>query len=225
MLHIANRVRNLYKKKQYEENKETRIQQNREYRKKRVETNIEFKSEDNKRVCKKCLQELDCSLFSICGGNFLQTVCNPCRAKDSKEYRKNNPEIIKDYRERNKVKNNSRNRVSCLVKKENRITREEMFGCTLHQFQEWLKFCCNKLNYNYDKCGIEWQIDHVIPCNSFDIEDNKEEQIACFHWTNMVPLESRSNSSKRDKIITLQVDNIKKYLDEFIEENKLNKRK
>ncbi len=210
-------------KEDYEKNKEIRIQKNREYRKKRVENNIEFKTENNKRVCKKCLQEIDCSLFSICGGNFLQTICNHCRSIINKEYKQNNPQIIKEYKKINKIKENTRKRVSSLVKKEDRITREEMFGCSLSQFQEWLKFCCVKLNYNYDNCGKIWQIDHVIPCKSFDVENNKDEQIACFHWTNMVPLESKLNSSKRDKIITIQIDNIKKYLVEYIEINKLNK--
>jgi hypothetical protein len=209
-------------KNEYEKNRVVRIQKNREYRKKRVESNIEFKSENNKRICKKCLQELDCNLFSICGGNFLQTVCKPCRAEESREYRKNNQDIIKKYKENNKIKENSRARVKKLVKKEDRITREEMFGCSLTQFQEWLKFCCIKLTYDYDKCGKEWEIDHVIPCKCFNLEENKEEQIACFHWTNMVPLESKLNSSKRDKIILIQIDKVVDFLKEYIQLNNLN---
>ncbi len=211
-------------KKNYEKNRKERIQQNREYRKKRVEAGIEFTTQNNKRTCKQCLKELDCSAFSICGGNFLQTVCNPCRVGNNKEYRQNNPDIVKAYTEKNKIKNNARGRVRSLVaNKENRITREEMFGCSVEQFQEWLRFCCEKLNYDFSKCGSQWEIDHVIPCKLFELDEKKEEQIACFHWTNMVPLESHLNSSKNDKIIMSQIDEISNFLVEFIEEKGLNK--
>lgn len=209
--------------KEYESNRTERIQKNREYRKKRVEAGIEFATQNNKRTCKQCLKELDCSAFSICGGNFLQTVCNPCRVSNNKEYRHNNPEIIKAYTEKNKIKNNSRARVRFLVTDTSkRITRDEMFGCSVTQFQEWLQFCCTKLEYDYSKCGSQWEIDHVIPCKLFEVEEKKEEQIACFHWTNMVPLESHLNSSKSDKIIMEQVDTIRNFLDEFIELKQLN---
>ena len=31
----------------------------------------------------------------------------------------------------------------------------------------------------------DYHIDHFIPCKSFDLA-KKEEQLKCFHWTNLV---------------------------------------
>ena len=34
---------------------------------------------------------------------------------------------------------------------------------------------------------LTWQLDHIIPCASFDFTD-PEQQKQCFHWTNLQPL-------------------------------------
>jgi len=201
--------------------RETRIQNNREYRKKRVEQDIKFETSDNKRTCKTCNQELNIDKFSICGGNFLQTICNGCRAINNKEYR-NTSEKYKEYLDKNKIIFSCRSRIHSLIKKNNRISRKEMIGCDHNLFKDWLQFVCTKYKYDYNLYGTQWELDHIIPCNSFDLE-NKEEQIICFHWTNMAPLESSLNSSKRDKIILSQVKDIQTFLEEFIQENNLDK--
>ncbi len=38
---------------------------------------------------------------------------------------------------------------------------------------------------NYGKFG--WHIDHIIPCDSFDLT-KEEEQRRCFHYSNLQPL-------------------------------------
>lgn len=53
---------------------------------------------------------------------------------------------------------------------------------------------------NWDNYGSYWEVDHVIPCNSFDIEDNNQ-QLECFNWKNCRPLEKSLNNKKNDKII------------------------
>lgn len=40
-----------------------------------------------------------------------------------------------------------------------------------------------------------WQIDHIRPCASFDL-DNKNEQYKCFHYTNLQPLWASDNNKK-----------------------------
>ena len=45
----------------------------------------------------------------------------------------------------------------------------------------------------------EWELDHVLPCASFDLT-KKQDQAACFHWSNLQPLWAKDNASKRDRL-------------------------
>ena len=53
---------------------------------------------------------------------------------------------------------------------------------------------------NWDNYGKYWHIDHIIPCSSFDF-NNEQSQRICFHYTNMQPLSAIDNMKKRDKIL------------------------
>ena len=51
----------------------------------------------------------------------------------------------------------------------------------------------------WDNHGLYgWHIDHIQPCNSFDLS-NEEEQKKCFHYSNMQPLWAFDNLSKGAK--------------------------
>lgn len=56
---------------------------------------------------------------------------------------------------------------------------------------------------NWDNHGRgkgKWNIDHIYPCASFDL--NKEsEQKKCFNYTNLQPLWSEENLKKSDKLM------------------------
>lgn len=73
------------------------------------------------------------------------------------------------------------------------------------------KFLPNMSWANYGKNG--WHIDHIIPCSKFDLL-SPNEQLKCFHYTNLQPLwatteiaekhgnfNSIGNKNKGDKII------------------------
>jgi hypothetical protein len=51
---------------------------------------------------------------------------------------------------------------------------------------------------NHKRFG--WHIDHIKPCSSFDLS-KEEEQLACFHYTNLQPLWWHENLKKSNKII------------------------
>jgi hypothetical protein len=72
----------------------------------------------------------------------------------------------------------------------------ELTGCTT---EELIKHLSSKFtegmtldNYGY------WHIDHIKPCDSFNLED-PEEQLKCFHWTNLQPLWAIDNLRKGSK--------------------------
>ena len=52
---------------------------------------------------------------------------------------------------------------------------------------------------NYGRKG--WHVDHVRPCASFDMTD-REQQKACFHFSNLQPLWAKDNYHKSSKRLT-----------------------
>jgi hypothetical protein len=58
-----------------------------------------------------------------------------------------------------------------------------------------------KLGMTRENHGKIWQIDHVIPCASFDLY-KPEEQFKCFHYSNLQALFVHENLSKGSKILS-----------------------
>lgn len=84
----------------------------------------------------------------------------------------------------------------------------ELLGCSIEDLKEHLKsqFAPGMDWSNFGrKKGIQcWEIDHIIPCASFDLTD-PEQQKRCFHFTNLQPLwatENRKKSAKVDSPLT-----------------------
>jgi hypothetical protein len=74
----------------------------------------------------------------------------------------------------------------------------ELLGCSVNECRQHLeKQFTNKMNWKNH--GKYWEIDHIIPCASFDLT-NKEQQKQCFHYTNLQPLTKKANRTKSNKL-------------------------
>lgn len=75
----------------------------------------------------------------------------------------------------------------------------DMLGCKTEYFKTYLEkqFKSNMSWENYTKTG--WNVDHIIPCTHFDLSI-PEDQLKCFHYTNMQPLWWYDNNEKRAKL-------------------------
>ena len=212
----------------YKENQEERKAYQKEYTKRRKDEK-RMPSITEKR-CTECQIVKPVDEFSFSFGKGLQPKCNECRKIEAKKYRENNKEQIKERaRERNKDK--PRQTRSILTKLRSYVNRclkgdlpksfskaaREHLGCDISFFVEWIKWNCDRDQYSYERLDGSWHIDHVIPCNQFDWEVEAEGNNACFHWTNMIPLDSTKNVSKQDKIILSQIDLVKTRLVEFMQ--------
>ena len=82
-----------------------------------------------------------------------------------------------------------------ILKSNKNIRTIELIGCTSVFFKEWLEYQFDS-KMSWDNYGSYWHIDHVTPCNSFNIELHEEQKI-CFHWTNCQPLEKNKKYSKK----------------------------
>lgn len=83
------------------------------------------------------------------------------------------------------------------VKKTNRTL--ELVGCNREFLVKHLqaKFAPGM---TWDNYGSVWEIDHRVPCKLFDLTD-RQQQLACFNFSNLQPLSVFENRSKHCKLI------------------------
>ena len=76
-----------------------------------------------------------------------------------------------------------------------------LLGCDVEFLIKWL-YHQLELRYGIDKQDddVKYHIDHFMPCSSFDLKDDKEEQKKCFHWSNLQWLSSEDNLVKGDEV-------------------------
>lgn len=72
-----------------------------------------------------------------------------------------------------------------------------LLGCSIEQLKQHLELQFTE-GMSWDNYG-KWHIDHIKPCDSFNLE-NQEEQLKCFHYTNLQPLWAKDNLSKSNKL-------------------------
>ena len=136
---------------------------------------------------------------------------NSQRMKDHRanpEVKKHNNEIKKKYAKKKyhtdplyKMGICLRNRLNHALNGELKADNTmKLIGCSVEFFKEYLEkqFKSGMTWKNHTIRG--WHIDHIIPCNSFDLSDF-EQQKKCFHYTNMQPLWSDENIKKSNKIL------------------------
>jgi|LauGreDrversion4_2_1035121.scaffolds.fasta_scaffold28623_5 hypothetical protein len=133
-------------------------------------------------------------------------------AKRMAEWRKSKKEHIKQYKTKyNKevqskdinyrLVHNLRTRLQQSIKGNKKWARTmELVGCDVPTLKAYLesKFTQGMSWENYGRKG--WHIDHIIPCDAFDMTI-KENQIKCFHYTNLQPLWWIDNCRKSNTIL------------------------
>jgi len=128
-------------------------------------------------------------------------------SKKTKEKIKLDNQKQKEYKKnwsRNQYKNNINFKITQLLRirlidalkgKTNKIDSSlKILGCSIEEFKLFLeKQFLHEMNWKNH--GEIWEIDHIKPCASFDLND-VEEQKKCFHYTNMQPLFKTSDIAK-----------------------------
>lgn len=126
------------------------------------------------------------------------------------EYREKNKDRIKerlrmylDGNAHHRVKHMLLGRVGGIIKRARATVKDrhvDFLGCSRSAFVAHIEslFKDGMTWDNYGKGG--WEIDHIKPCSSFDLT-LEDEQLKCFHYTNMQPLWWRENIRKGKKII------------------------
>ena len=102
-----------------------------------------------------------------------------------------------------RIKKCMRSRVTKAIKNKSKCGRtQSMIGCSWKSLLLFLeKQFVDGMNWdNFGKGAGKWSVDHMMPCDSFDLTQ-KEEQLKCFHFTNLQPLWEEINIAKFNHII------------------------
>lgn len=177
------------------------------------------------KTCKTCLQTKPLEYFykSLSNKDGLNKSCKECVKNKVREYKKNNKEKIKIYKEKyrllNKDKINNRRRSYSKNKKaqdplykmicnirsrtskifrdyDNQLSNIKMLGCSKEEARRHIEdqFIGEM---SWDNYG-EWHVDHIIPLSS---AKTKEDLINLSHYTNLQPLWALDNLKKSNKIL------------------------
>lgn len=128
--------------------------------------------------------------------------------KSTAKYLKNNPEYYNNYR-KNRYNNDSQFKLRVIlgtrlneVLKKNKTNKEsniiKLLGCSLKEVKMHLEKQF-KEGMSWDNHGSYWEVDHIIPCDSFNMQDIEQQKL-CFNYTNLQPLTKTQNRQKSNKI-------------------------
>lgn len=97
-----------------------------------------------------------------------------------------------------RVKKNLRSRISNALNGKVKFQGTiQLLGCTITELKIHLESMFTK-EMNWDNYGSYWHVDHIKPCSLFNLL-NENEQMECFHYSNLQPLEASENLKKYNK--------------------------
>lgn len=175
-----NNTQNIKEKQKlyYKSNKSFLLEKNKQYRINNIEKiNIQRKEYRNREEIKQHIKE------------------------KNKEYLPIKKEKIKLKRTTNlnfKISEILRSKIHKMIRGKN-TSYKNLIGCDIIFLKKWLEFRFDSF-MNWDNLGKYWHIDHILPINVFNLENENEQKI-CFHWTNLQPLNATENISKSDKLL------------------------
>ena len=190
------------------------------------------------RVCKDCnihkemhskMNKGEIEYYNRCKPCFLayKKAYNDARKEKYRAYNATE-EVHKRRRERNKVRRKTepaykitescKARIHSVLNGYKGMTSSDLLNCTRQQLLDWLEYnWSDGMTWeNHGNGEGKWHIDHVVPISFFNVE-NEEEQLMCFHWSNLRPLYGSDNISKWNSVnesyIKTHYDCVKEFLE------------
>lgn len=144
---------------------------------------------------------------------------------ENPENRKARNEYVREYKAKKraldpnfKLYENLRKRVwKCLKNKSN--SSKELLGCDINDYRKWIEYTMDD-QMNWKNYGTYWNIDHILPIDSFDLTNPIEAKNA-FNWKNTWAMIQHDNFSKRSSINDELIRKHKQLLDQYCKENNI----
>jgi hypothetical protein len=128
--------------------------------------------------------------------------CLERNRKYSEKYRKENKEKIQSYKV-NKYQNHLPTKITQILRSRfNNALKNNykhssvinLLGCNINELKIYLESKFLK-GMNWENWGEIWEIDHIKPCNSFNL-NNLDHQKECFNYLNLQPLFKTTDIAK-----------------------------
>lgn len=184
--------------------------------------NINTQNRHNK--CKDCTNK-HASIYREVNKEIIKKKQNEWYEEKGKLWKKNyeneNRDKIREY-ERMRYKIDPQYRMKKILRSrfKKTVTKKKIYksvlkyiGIDLEVFLKWIEFQFDE-NMSWENSGKYWDIDHVVPCDSFDLTC-EEDVMKCFHWTNIRPLEKTENDRKNNIVDELIIKKHKKVVKKF----------
>lgn len=165
----------VHKKQYYINNKNRYAERDKKYFNTRKEYHLKHKSEIKKYYSK--WREENKEILSLKQKEYNKKRQYIRNAQDI-ERRKNDPGF--------RILCAIRGRIWMLLKQNKTIRTTKLLGCSPEMFRSHLETLF-KPEMNWNNYAEVWEIDHIRPCDSFNLID-VEQQKQCFHYTNTQPL-------------------------------------
>ena len=161
------------------------------------------------KVCKKCGEEKPATVEFFSKNKQckmgIEGTCKACACLRSMNWEKNNPDRKRvrqnEYRRKRRssdaafrIQENCRTRMWNALRGSIKAEKTfDLIGCSREELKSHLESLFEPW-MNWDNYG-RWEIDHIIPCASFDLTDPIQQK-KCFHYSNLQPLCSKENKLK-----------------------------
>lgn len=169
------------------------------------------------KTCTACNNTLPINKFSYrVKRGCHESKCKKCRCNSGKKYRVDNKIQISTTR---KNKHSHRRiidplyAITCTLRSRlhkvlsrKTLKTSKLIGAPNGVLIKWMEFNLEldqSTGMTLENRGKFWHIDHVIPCNKFNLLE-KKEQLICMNWTNLKPMIAHKNIAKQDNIIITQ---------------------
>lgn len=137
------------------------------------------------------------------------------------ENREKRNEYIRKYKAEKRLNDksyviyeNNRKRIwKCIKNKSN--SSKELLGCDINFYFDWISFTMTS-EMTWENYGTFWNIDHLVPINTFDVSQENEAKKA-FNWKNTWAMKSNENFIKKNNIIQDQIIQHNLLLEKFLE--------
>lgn len=74
----------------------------------------------------------------------------------------------------------------------------EYLGTSIENVKKWLEYNFRD-GMSWENYGDEWQIDHTLPLNLFNLNEHTDIYV-CFNWKNLMPLRKDINQKKHNHL-------------------------
>ena len=177
------------------------------------------KSETFMAKCEKCNEEKTLKCFSKLKKFYKKKICLSCYpmflAEQKNEWCRNESQTNVNYRLKKSLAARLR---TVLVKNDSTMN---YIGCNIQYLREWFEYNFTS-EMNWENYGTYWSIDHIIPVSKFDLTD-EDEKLKCWNWSNLMPVTVKYNSSKKQKMDMVQIEDITQKINKFKEEGSTTK--